>query len=125
MKIHHLGIACSNIEEAIVGFTKYHTIVKQSEIVYDDLQNAHLCMVTTDMGLDFEFIAGEQVTRLVKKGISYYHVCYEVEDIITTINDFVAQGAMVVSDLKPAILFAGKRVAFLYVSYGLIELVEQ
>lgn len=125
MKIHHLGIACSNIEEAIVDFTKYHTIVKQSEIVYDDLQNAHLCIVTTDMGLDFEFIAGEQVTRMVKKGISYYHVCYEVEDIITTINDFVAKGAMVVSDLKPAILFAGKRVAFLYVSYGLIELVEQ
>ena len=125
MKIHHLGIACSNIEEALFGFGKYHTIVKKSDIVYDDLQNAHLCMVTTDLGLDFEFISGDQVARLVKKGISYYHVCYEVDDIVKTINDYVAQGAILISDIKPAILFAGKRVAFLYLSYGLIELVEQ
>lgn len=125
MTIHHLGVACSNIEEALADFAKYHTIIKQSDIVYDALQNAYLCMVTTDLGIDFEFIAGDQVARLVKKGVSYYHICYQVDDIAKTIDNYVAQGAMLISDLKPAILFGGKRVAFLYLPYGLIELVEQ
>lgn len=125
MKVHHIGIACSNIEEAIVEFTKYHTILKRSDIVYDALQDAYLCMVTTDMGLNFEFIAGDQVVRMVKKGISYYHLCYEVEDMNRTIQDYTNQGAILISKPKPAILFEGKQVAFLYLSYGLVELVEQ
>lgn len=125
MKVHHIGIACSNIEEAIVEFTKYHTILKRSNIVYDALQDAYLCMVTTDMGLNFEFIAGDQVVRMVKKGISYYHLCYEVEDMNRTIQDYTNQGAILISEPKPTILFEGKQVAFLYLSYGLVELVEQ
>ena len=74
MKVHHIGFACQDIEQSIEDFKKYHNIIWKSDIVTDDLQNAKLCMVKTDLGLDFEFISGNQVARLLKKGISYYHI---------------------------------------------------
>ena len=125
MKIHHIGIACQNIEEGIEEFKKYHNIISQSEIVSDELQNAKLCIVTTDIGLNFEFISGNQVARLLKKGMSYYHLCYEVDNIDSTVADYLSKGAIMVSESKPAILFNNRRVSFLYLSYGLIELVEK
>ena len=125
MKIHHVGIACLNIEEAIEDFAKYHTIVKRSEVVYDALQNASLCLVHSDMGLGVEFVAGEQVARMIKKGISYYHLCYEVENLDATISECVSNGAMIVSEPKPAVLFGNRRVSFLYLPYGLVEFLEK
>ena len=125
MKIHHIGIACTDIQEAITEFAHYHTIIRKSEIVFDALQNASLCLVCTDTGLNIEFIAGEQVARLIKKGVTYYHLCYEVDSLEDTITDFLSKGAMMISEPKPAKLFNGKRVAFLFLSYGLVELVEK
>lgn len=125
MKIHHIGIACQNIEEGIEEFKKYHNIISQSEIVSDELQNAKLCIVTTDIGINFEFISGDQVSRLLKKGISYYHVCYEVESLDLTIKDFLSKGAVMISAPKPAILFNDRKVSFLYLSYGIVELLEK
>lgn len=125
MKIHHIGIACSDIEEALADFEKYHPIIKRSEVVYDELQKAKLCMVYSDMGLAVEFIAGEQVARLLKKGISYYHLCYEVDNLDDTLTDYVGKGAMMISEPKSAVLFGGRRVAFLYLPYGLVEFLEK
>lgn len=125
MKIHHIGIACQDIQETISEFERFHTIIRRSEIVYDENQNASLCMVSTGAGVDIEFIAGERVARMVKKGIGYYHLCYEVDDLNATIEDYVSRGAMMISEPKPAVLFGGKRVTFLHLPYGLVELVEK
>lgn len=125
MKIHHFGIACQDVEEAVAEFKKFHNVVWQSQIVTDNLQDARLCMVKTDLGVDYEFISGNQVDRMVKKGISYYHAGYEVDSLEDKIEDLLAKGAMMISEPKPAILFNNRRVAFLYLPYGLIELVER
>jgi methylmalonyl-CoA/ethylmalonyl-CoA epimerase len=124
MKIHHIGIACLDVDEAIVEFSKFHNIIKKSQIIYDSLQNARLCLVHTDIGLDFEFISGSQVSGLLKKGISIYHICYEVDNFEQTLENYISKGAKVISDSKNAILFENRRVVFLYLSYGLIELLE-
>jgi len=124
MKIHHIGIACQDIQEAISELERFHTIIQRSEIVYDENQHASLCLVNTGTGMDIEFIAGEQVARMVKKGINYYHVCYEVDNLNVTIDEYLSRGAMMISEPKPAVLFGGKKVAFLHLPYGLVELVE-
>jgi methylmalonyl-CoA/ethylmalonyl-CoA epimerase len=124
MKIHHVGIACDNVEESVEEFSNYHTILKQSKIVFDELQNAHLCLLNTDTGLDVEFISGPQVQRLVKKGVGFYHVCYEVDDLEATISTYLSKGAMLISEPKPAILFENRLVAFVRTSYGLVELLQ-
>ncbi len=125
MKIHHVGIVCQDISEALKEFELFHPIIKKSEVIHDPLQNAFLCMVTSNTGLEYEFISGEQVQRLSKKGISYYHLCYEVANLEESINTAVENGAIMISEPKPAILFQNKRVAFLHFSYGLVELLEE
>lgn len=124
-KIHHIGIACQDINRSIDDFKKYHNVVWQSNIVEDTYQNAQLCLLKTDMGLDYEFISGTQVERMVKKGISYYHICYEVTSLEESISELISRGAIMVSEPKPALLFDNRRVAFLYLPYGLVELVEE
>lgn len=123
MKIHHVGIVCKNIEKSIADYKKYFNVVEASPIIYDELQKASLSLLKTDNGLDVEFISGEQVANLAK-GITYYHLCYIVDNIERTVMQFQEKGAVVVSELKPAVLFGGKRVAFLLIKSGLIELLE-
>lgn len=124
-KIHHIGIACQDIIRSIDDFKKHHNVVWQSNIVEDTYQNAQLCLLKTDMGLGYEFISGTQVERMVKKGISYYHICYEVTSLEESISELILKEAIMVSEPKPALLFDNRRVAFLYLPYGLVELVEE
>lgn len=125
LKIHHVGIACKNIEKAVKEFKKMYNVIEVSEIIYDELQHANLCMLKTDTGLDVEFISGEQVANLLKAKITYYHICYSVENIESAIKHFEENGALMISGPKPAKLFEGKSVAFLMTKLGLIELVEE
>lgn len=124
MKIHHVGVACEDIETGIGDLRKIYDVVDVSDIVFDEYQNASLCLIRTKNGLNIELVAGEQIKGLLKKEISYYHLCYEVVDIVKEIARLKRQGAVVVAEPKPAKLFDGRCVAFLYTNVGLIELLE-
>lgn len=124
MKFHHVGVACHNIREEIDSISKIHDVIDVSPIVFDIEQNAELCMLTTSEGVAIELISGAQVANIIKKRITYYHLCFETEDINAEIIRLQDIGAFLVSEPKPAILFDNKQVAFLQASYGLIELVQ-
>ena len=125
MKLHHVGVCSKNIEKSIKDIKKIHNIVEQTDIIFDPLQNAALCMITIEDGTKIELISGKVVENLIRKKIDYYHICYEVKNIEETANKMISNGAVQLSKIKPAILFNNKRVVFLKVSYGLIELVEK
>jgi len=125
MRFHHIGIATADIPKMQEYLGKFASISHITDTVYDEQQDASLCMVTLKDGTDIELISGHQVERLVKKRNFLYHTCYEVADIEQKIADFVENGAMLVSEPKPAILFDNKRVAFLMTELGLVELVEE
>ncbi len=124
MKLHHIGIATPSIPESIEYLKETTEIENVGDIIFDPEQNAELCMVEIKNGTDIEFVSGEVVSRLVKKGQRLYHLCWETEDIEAQIQSMVEEGALIVSPLKPAVLFHGRRVAFLMTSLGLTELVE-
>ena len=125
MRFHHIGIACKDIKQEIPKIAKIHKIINEPEIIHDSEQNADLCYIETEDSINIELISGPQVENILNKNISFYHVCYEVENIAAKIGELVGNGAMVVSAPKPAILFSNKTVAFLLVQYGLIELIEK
>jgi len=124
MRFHHVGIACKDIEEEISNLTRIHQVVKQSDIVYDAEQNAELVMLTLADGTNIELISGKQVENLTKKNITYYHLCFEVDDIDAEVERLLSENAYLISPPKSAILFNNRKVAFLQVSYGLIELLS-
>ena len=114
-----------DINKTRESIKKLHDVVDDSDIVFDELQNASLCLLTLQDGTRLEIVAGPAVESYCKKNMTYYHICYEVDDLKRSIDDFVANGAMLVSSPKPAKLFNMKKVAFLYTTYGIIELLER
>ena len=125
MDFHHIGIATNNIEETLNKLKKYFKIRNISEIIYDANQDANLCMITLESGIEIELINGKVVEKLVKKRQYLYHTCYSVNDIEKTIKELIEDGAFLVSEPKEAVLFNNRKVAFLMWDLGLIELVER
>jgi methylmalonyl-CoA/ethylmalonyl-CoA epimerase len=124
MRFHHIGIACRNIDEEIANISRIHQVVKKSPVIFDQQQNAELVLLTLADGTSIELITGKQVETFLKKNITYYHICFEVDDINAEIDRLVNEGAFLISSPKPAVLFNNKEVAFLNVSYGMIELLN-
>ena len=124
MKFHHIGIGCSSIDECIEYLKPLLEIESISDTIYDPLQDAHLCMLSLKDGPQIELIEGAPVEKIVKKGLYLYHTCYEVEDLDKTREYLEAQGSIVISPAKEAVLFGGKKVMFLSSKLGLIELLE-
>ena len=125
MKFDHIGIACEDINSLISKLKKFMNIVSVSDIVYDELQDANLAMITLDDNTKIELISGNIVANVVKKRQYLYHTCYKVMDINKTMNELIDNGALQISEIKKAKLFDNKRVVFLMWDLGLIELVEE
>ena len=125
MKFHHVGVACKDIQAELQSIRKLHKIIEETPVVFDENQQAELCMITVEDGLNIEFVSGAPVENLLKKRISYYHICYEVDDIDQSIEYLTENGGMLISPPKEAILFNNRKVAFLMLSYGIVELLNK
>ena len=64
-------------------------------------------------------------TALNRKGEGVAHLCFETDDLAKTLDIVHALGALVFSQPTPAVLFGGKRVAFVMLpNKMIIEFVE-
>ena len=124
MKFDHIGIATSDIDSLIAKLEGILKIESKSSIVYDELQDANLCMLTLEDGTKIELISGKVVENLVKKRNYLYHTCYQVDNIDAMVEKLVAKGAFVMGEKKQAKLFDNRYVIFLMWDLGIIELVE-
>ena len=124
MKIHHVGIACRNIEETLIFIEKTYKVIEKTCTVYDPLQDVNLCFITVEDNLNIELVSGSKVENLIKKNINLYHLCYEVDDIDKSIKSFIDGGSFLISKPKSAVLFNGRKVCFLTSPLGIIELLE-
>jgi methylmalonyl-CoA/ethylmalonyl-CoA epimerase len=124
LRHHHVGIACRDIRKTLEFLTRTHRLQGTPQIIYDPSQDAEVCLVTTADGARTELVSGRVVENLIKKGMSYYHVCYEVEDMDAAIAWLKEQHCLLVSPPIPAVLFDDRKVAFLYSPIGLIELLS-
>lgn len=123
--LHHIGVACRDIEEAAEYMKCTHSVLDDSGTVYDPEQGAYVRLFKVDDdGAAIELVSGPAVASVVRRGQSYYHVCYAVPDIREAIAKAKRAGAVEVSPPKPAILFGGRRVAFVYTAIGLVEFLE-
>ena len=121
MKFHHIGIATKNIEKTLEWVAEHFQIINISDKVYDENQDAYLQMIeTTDVNI--ELVSGHIVEKLIKKNITYYHVCYEVDNLQEAMTSF--KNSIVISNPVKAILFDNRKVAFLLTPIGIVELLE-
>ncbi len=119
-----MGIACEDIVATRDWVLRSHDVQRESGVIWDELQQANLCLLEVG-GIALELVAGPVVAGLLRRGQLLYHVCYEVPDLEITLAELVGDACRVVSPPKPAVLFDGRRVAFVLGPTGLIELLEQ
>nr|VFK29257.1 MAG: HAD-superfamily phosphatase, subfamily IIIC/FkbH-like domain-containing protein/amino acid adenylation domain-containing protein [Candidatus Kentron sp. MB]VFK34225.1 MAG: HAD-superfamily phosphatase, subfamily IIIC/FkbH-like domain-containing protein/amino acid adenylation domain-containing protein [Candidatus Kentron sp. MB]VFK76359.1 MAG: HAD-superfamily phosphatase, subfamily IIIC/FkbH-like domain-containing protein/amino acid adenylation domain-containing protein [Candidatus Kentron len=125
LEFHHNGFACHRIEEGIDYVRALYDVTHVSDIVFDEQQDARVCLIETEAGIPIELVAGNRVASLLDRGIHLYHVCYEVPDLLPAMETLIAKGASLISDPKPAPLFDNRRVTFLDTPLGLVELLEK
>lgn len=128
MKVHHIGYAVRNIEDA---FKKFQNLgyIRETEIISDEIRNVFIQFIIKD-GYRVELVAplkeNSPVDKILKKGNTPYHICYETNDICKTIEELSGSGytSLGVPEKAPAI--HNRRVVFLFSKdMGLIELVEK
>lgn len=125
MRLHHIGIACADIDQMKQYMEQLYDVVKISDKIYDNLQETELCMITLNDGTQVELVNGKPVEKLVKKRQFLYHICYSTNDIEKKIEEMESMGAKMISEPKEAVLFGEKKVAFLMTQMGLVELLEE
>lgn len=125
MKFHHIGIATEDISKTEAWLKCIYGVGEKSDTVYDEKQDANLCMYTLEDGTKIELISGNVVKTFLKKKIFLYHTCYEVDNLDVKSQELLQAGAMIVSEPKDAVLFDNKRVMFFLTPMGMIELLER
>lgn len=128
MKINHVGYLVGNIKEGIKSFEQLG-YERKSEVIEDLLRRIHICFLERD-GYCVELVSPIDETSVVyqtykKIQSAPYHICYEVENIESSLQDFKKQGYVQTRPIEEATAFKGRKVVFLYHKHmGLIELVQ-
>ncbi|MGA3159895.1 MAG: VOC family protein [Terracidiphilus sp.] len=127
---HHVGVAVRDLAEAIPIFKNLFGYEVTSGPFDDPIQNVSVCFLSRGGGdTVIELVAphgpNSPIDRTLKKGGGTYHVCYQVPDILATINYLVEQGSFLVSGPVPAVAFEMREIAWLMTEVGLlVELVQ-
>lgn len=125
---HHTGLAVESIEESVMTYGQLFGETAISKTVYITSQSVKVCFVRTGPNSFIELIEGvgenSTINRMLKKGISYYHVAYTTEDIEGTVNKLIEKNYKAMSFFISE-AFENKRCIFLFSPEGhLIELIE-
>ena len=124
MKLNHLGIATKNIKKTEKFVRNTHNVLNSIGPIWDPNLNANLQLFEISNGISIELVEGPKVSSLIKKGISLYHFCYEVDDINCKVSEFKKNGGLVIVKPTPALIFEKRLVSFINTPIGLIELLS-
>lgn len=127
-RFHHLGYAVRDIMETAECYTKAGW--ELSEVVNDTIQNTQIAFLKRDQFPMIELVApiddkSPVVNTLKKSGVTPYHVCYEVDDIYSAIEELTDSDFLALFEPVTAIALGNRFICYLYSnSVGLVELVS-
>jgi methylmalonyl-CoA/ethylmalonyl-CoA epimerase len=130
--LHHLGCVVPSISTVADAFAASISARWDGQIIHDPLQRVR---VTFFKPVDarnpvYELVepAGDDspVTRFLKKGGGLHHVCYEIDDLESSLEEARRAGFAMVSPPTPAVAFGGRRIAWIWSKNRLLlELLER
>ena len=129
MRIHHIGYAVKNIDEAF-KFFKILGFEKVNEKVVDEERKVKILFVKNNEYL-VELIEpygnNSPIENILKNsGSSPYHICYESKDILKDIEMLKSEGFVLISELSAAPAINNQKVCFLYNrKVGIIEILAE
>ena len=127
-KLDHIGYLTGNISETSRYFEILGYVAEKT--VNDDTQQTKICFLKKEGEPTIELVEPYEGNKsmqkmFAKKGVTPYHMCYEVRDIEAAVNHLRGQRFLLVNGPVPACAMGDRRIAFLFQkNTGLIELVE-
>lgn len=116
MRIHHVGIAVFDLDEAAARFGALLGFERGARYELPEFGVKALFLPVGESSLELLEPIGEASTVrrfLEKRGEGLHHVCFEVEDIDEALAQFTASGARLI-DEKPRPGAGGHLVAFVH-----------
>jgi methylmalonyl-CoA/ethylmalonyl-CoA epimerase len=133
LRFHHLGVAVRDLEAAAASFQRLFGFRVLAGPIEDGIQGVRACFVgsgapgevTYELVAPLPGAARSPLDRVLERGNTSYHVCYEAADLEATLGRFVAEGAVHISGPVAAVAFEGRRIAWLLLpTRHLLELLE-
>ena len=131
LSLHHIGYAVKEIDSSAAAYVARYGYQLSTPVIHDPLQTAlvQFLRLSTDQAF-LEFVAPDgpesKLTNAVKRGGGLNHLCYICGPIEEAIAHLEATGMRLISEPKPGLAFAGRRICWLLGDDRLpIELVER
>jgi hypothetical protein len=116
VSVHHFGVIVANIER----YLEHSMWRAYGDIVHDPLQGARLCLAGLQPGMSpaIELIEptdeDSPLWAALKRGTSWHHICLQVPTTADADQLIKEYRFLPVTDWKPAVLFDGRPVRFVY-----------
>jgi methylmalonyl-CoA/ethylmalonyl-CoA epimerase len=130
--LHHLGFVVASITTVAEGFAASMSASWDGQIIHDPLQQVRVAFFSPADARNpvFELVepASEisPVSNFLKKRVGFHHVCYEIEDLESGLEQALGVGFAVASGPTPAVAFGGRRIAWVCSrSHLLMEFLER
>jgi methylmalonyl-CoA/ethylmalonyl-CoA epimerase len=130
MRLHHVAYTTNDLDKKATELAVLFGFKPIAAPVYDPAQQVRIQFLDMGDGSLLELLEPHDdkspVTRHLKTGGGLYHLCFEVDDLVGTLERLGNSGeAVVVCDPVPAPAIENRRVAFVVTSSrDLIEFVE-
>jgi methylmalonyl-CoA/ethylmalonyl-CoA epimerase len=116
--LHHLGFVVRSISAAAPNFRLFMSACWDGRITHDPIQQVRVAFFSPidPRNPVFELVepASESspVSSFLSKGVGLHHVCYEVDDLDSVLDEAKRVGLVVVAPPAPAVAFDGRRIAW-------------
>ena len=128
--LHHVGMLVEDLSSAAAFYCDAFGYTIESAIIEDTTQTARLQFFRLPGGQSWlELIsplgADSKLANSLKKNKGLHHLCFEVADIVVSVEQLRARGMFPVGLPTPAVAFAGRKIAWFMDWNGwLFEMVE-
>ena len=131
--LHHLGFVVASISAVAEDFALFMSARWDGQIIHDPIQQVRVSFFSPVDARNpvFELVEPASETSpvstfLKKNQGGLHHVCYEIDDLGSALQESRKVGLVIASPPAPAVAFNGRRIAWVYSkSRMLMEFLER
>ena len=126
--IDHIGYVTKCIEKTASTFEVFGYVTEK--IVNDDTQRTRICFLRKEGEVSIELVEpypdNATMTKMLKKGVTPYHTCYQVSDVHAAFEQLKDNGFTPLFSPVEAPAFDNRLICYFWKNdIGLVEIVEK
>lgn len=132
MRLHHIGKVVKDINESVGYYKNTFGLMSMGDTVVDPVQKVEVVFIEVGFGNDITIELIRPVSKdspvagFLKQGGGLHHLCFEVEDIHKSLEEFKEKDALILGNPVPGKGHQDRLTVWLYTSEKeLVELVER